>query len=384
MIFTSISRILLISTFCFSALGFSAQVNAQHSEKKFGNPYQGNVLVGSFNETQLKNRALQQVLVKVSGNVGVTQRDETRLLLNKTQQLISQYGYRDIQGAHYFSAVFDKNKINQALKDMQQPIWGDTRPTTLIWLINNDEIVSDNDIKQRVDGTLSQTLQQSKQQRGIEVQFPLMDLDDNLALSVSDIKGRFYDQVSEASARYQQAYFVVAELQQANSDRWKLSWQLLHPNDSATRTNVLLNEEFVGSKVSVTQQMVDALADYYASQYAILENSGDKFTQTLFVDGISSLGQLAQLHATLKNMLAISSYTIVAAQQEQVTIQVKLKGGVNSFKNALRVEPHLQLVDSAQDAIIAVPESNALIENGEGESLMPTSAPADALYFEWR
>jgi len=379
MIFTSISRILLITTFYFSALIFSAQVNAQHAEKKFGNPYQGNVLVASFNETQLKNRALQQVLVKVSGNLAITQRDETRLLLNNTQQFISQYGYRDIQGGKYFSAVFDKNKINQALQDMQQPIWGDTRPTTLIWLINNDEIISDNAIKAGVDSALSRTFQLSKQQRGIDVQFPLMDLDDNLALSVSDIKGRFYDQLSGASERYQQTYYVAAELQRASSERWKLTWQLLQPN--VTRTDVLLNETFVGSKASVTEQMMNALADYYASQYAILENSGDKFTQTLFVDGISSLSQLAHLHAVLKNMLAISSYTIVAAQQEQVTIQVKLKGGVNSFKNALNVAPHLQFIDSAQGSNTE-PVSKTLTDD-EGDILMTTTAPA-ALYFKWR
>ena len=364
MISTSISRILLITIFCFSTL-----VSADHSVKKSDSPYQGNVVVGSLNETQLKNRALQQVLVKVSGNADIASRPETKRLLQKTQQLISQYGTRQIQGVEYFSAIFDQDKINQALKDMQQAVWGDRRPTTLIWLVNNGEIVSDNAVKQYTDRTLSIAFQNTQQQRGIHVQFPLMDLDDNIALSTSDIKGRFYEQVSDASARYQRAHYVTADLQPASSGRWKLSWQLLKLD--ATRS--LLSDQFVGSKAAVTEKMVNALADYYAGQYAILENQGDKYTQVIEIDGINSLEQLAQLHNIMSNMLAISSYNIVAVKDELVSVEVKLKGSVESFKNTLSVEPHLQLNSNSSDNI----------DNFEN-SIVESTLNTDTLYFNWR
>lgn len=373
MIFTSINRILLITTLCFSAL-----VNAQQVANTYTRPYQGNVLVGSFDEAQLKEQALQQVLVKVSGNLEITNRDEAKLLLKKVQLLISQYGYRNIQGGKYFSALFDKNKINQALQEMQQPVWGDTRPTTLIWLINKNNLVSDNAIKQQDDLYLSLAVQQTEQQRGIHVQFPLMDLDDNIALSVSDIKGHFYEQVERASARYQQAYFVVADLQQISTERWKLSWQLLPFDNTAKRTDPLLNEVFIGDKASVTINMINTLADYYASQYAIVENQGDKFTQTIHIDGINSLGQLAQLNSILGNMLAISAYNIVQADGEKVIIKVKLTGGLNSFKNTLLVEPHLQLTSKSTPLVALIPANSVL--PGNNSQLLVT----EALYFNWR
>ena len=218
-------------------ISFSALVSAS----KFNNPYQGNVMVESFDEKELKERALKQVLVKVSGNTDIASLDETKLLLKKTQQLLSQYGYRKIQGTQYFSAVFDKRKISQALKDMQQPVWGDTRPTTLIWLINNNKLVSEQLIQQSNDASLSWSLQQTEQRRGIEVQFPLMDLDDNLALSVSDVRGRFDEQVALASARYGREHFVMAELKQLNSEKWRLSWQLLQA-DRLIQTKSHINQ----------------------------------------------------------------------------------------------------------------------------------------------
>lgn len=359
MILTSINRILLITIVCFSTLAM-----ADHGVTKSDSPYQGNVLVGSADEAQLKKRALEQVLIKVSGNGQIAKLPEAKQLLNNTQQLISQYGENDVHGVSYFSAVFDKNKINNALKEMQQPVWGSTRPTTLVWLVNNDEIVSDNYIKQAYDGDITQALELQQLQRGINVQFPLMDLEDNIALSPSDIKGRFYEQLSDASTRYQRAHFVAADLQQLSAGRWKLSWQLLQLN--ASRSEVLLSDQFVDSKAAVTSKLIDALANYYASQYATLENQGDKFTQRVQVKGIISLRHLAQLHKIMTNMLAISSYNIVAAQSDTVTLEVKLKGGINSFKNSLSVEPHLQ------------PQYNVI--NGVDS----TSHTGDVLYFNWR
>jgi len=361
---------------------FAVFVNAQ----QFDNPYQGNVLTVSFDEKELKEQALKQVLVKVSGNTDIDKLGETKLLLKNTQNLLSQYGYRKIQGAEYFSAVFDKRKINKALKDMQQPVWGDTRPVTLIWLINNNKLVSDNIIKQSNDASLSWSLQQTEIRRGISLQFPLMDLDDNLALSVSDVKGRFYDQVASASTRYSRQHFVTAELQSTSSDKWRLKWQLVQSNNVSKQNITLINKQFVGGKSSITKQMVNAIADYYAGQYAILENQGEKFTQTLHINGIDSLAELAKLNSVLKSLFAIASYKIVALEAQQVSVEVKINGGLNSFKNALIVQPNLKL-----DTSLPVASENKGSESEvavENETLIDedkvATVKSEALYFNWR
>lgn len=366
--------------FAFSTLVVASQ---------FNDPYQGNVMVESFDEKELKEMALKQVLVKVSGNTDISSLAEAKLLLKNSQQLISQYGYRTVQGTQYYSAVFDKRKINQSLKDMQQPVWGDTRPTTLIWLIHNNELVSDNTIKQSNDASLSWSLQQTERRRGIQIEFPLMDLDDNLALSVSDVRGRFYDQVADASVRYARTQVVVAELNAINSEKWKLNWQLIQTDIVSKQHSVLLSEQFVGDKSSITKKMINALADYYASQYAIIEKQDEKFTQILHINGINSLAELAELNSLFKNLLAISSFTVVGAEGERVSVEVKIKGGLSSFKNALTVQPHLQLDSSLPLVTEIEPEqadSGAEI-NAQSETLLDKKTVAvktEALYFNWR
>ena len=375
MTLTSINRILFIILFAFSAI-----VNAQ----QLASPYQGSVIVGESSEAQLKEQALKQVLVKVSGNTEIINNNETKQLLKKSQQMISQYGYRSIDGDEYFSVVFDRNKINQALKEMQQPVWGDTRPTTLIWLINNNQLVSDNQIKAQSEEMLSDAVKQSELARGIRVQFPLMDLEDNLALSVSDVKGRFYDQVSSASSRYDRSHFVAAELQNIGNERWKLNWQLLQTNGNLKQSRNLLSEEYLGSQSVVMEKMVNAIADYYAGLYAVIDNDGEKFKQLLHINGISSLTELSKLNNVLKNLQVISSYHVVAAQGQQLSVEVKINGSVSSFENTLSAHPRLQLDASSSSEL--TPLTPETIEDTEGDPLadIPNSAHSNALYFNWR
>lgn len=358
MISTFLKPTLVMVIFFFSSLLLANQ---------FDNPYQGNVIASSASESELKEQALLQVLIKVSGNSDIGSLTETKSLLNKAQQLVSQYGYQTELGDKYFSAVFDQDKINQALRDMQQPIWGDTRPTTLIWLINNNQLVSEQDIKLADDTSLSVPLKQAQQSRGIQVQFPLMDLDDNIALSVSDVRGRFYDQVANATVRYARGNFVVAEFKEMGSNKWKLSWQLVRSDTVSKQHAILKNEQFTDTKAQVITQMVDTLADYYAGQYAILENQNEKFMQTVHINGIDSLEKLTKLNRVLENLQVISSFSIVSAKTNQISVDVKLKGSIASFKNTLMAQPNLQFTNRSA----SVTEENQVLDT-------------QVLYFNWR
>ena len=316
------------------------------SAGQFDNPYQGNIPVVEQSENELKKLALKQVLVKVSGNAAIAKLAESKLLLKKTERLLSQYGYQTVFNTRYFTAVFDKRKINQALKEMQQPVWGDTRPTTLVWLISDNDaerqLVSDNMISRRVDPGLSSAFQSQQYNRGISLQFPLMDLEDNLALSIADVSGRFYAPIASASKRYGMEHFVVANLKQSSAEKWSLHWELVKSNPLSKQSRVLASEKVSGRKSSLISKMVSNIANYYASQYAILDNQGEKFSQTIYIRGINSLAQLTQLNKLLSNLLAIASFEVTSVIGSQVTVNIKINGGLNSFKNGLSAQPNLQ------------------------------------------
>jgi len=338
--------ILFISFISFTSCALANQ---------FENLYQGNIIVDKQDDRQLKELALQQVLIKVSGNAQVNALDESKQLLKKTQSLLSQFGYRNFEDTRYFVAVFDQGKINQALKDMQQPIWGETRPQTLVWLIvdgnSKRSLISDNMINNDQGDVLSSTLKREQLQRGISLRFPLLDLDDNLAVSVSDVSGRFYDQIAQASLRYDARHFIVAKLRQQDTQIWNLDWALVYANPQSKKNQVVASEQLRGNNDVVLSKMSNAIADYYAGQYAILETDADKFSQSIYVSGISTLHQYEALNQMLSGILAIASYKVVSVEAKQVKINIKVNGGINSFKNALNVQANLQLDASRSETL---------------------------------
>lgn len=320
------------------------------------NPYRGLVLVDEQNPEQqteelLRVRALNQVLIKVSGNTEVVNLDETKTLAKKIPSMLAQFGYQDEANARYYYALFDKRKIDQALIAMQQPVWGSTRPNTLIWLVNEQrKITSDQEVKSSQDVALSWGLKKAELKRGITVQFPLGDLDDSIAINASDITGRFYDTASQASQRYRSDYFVLANLSQSFDGKWKLDWQLIHDIGSDKLKPVVASDSNRGSKSYVMSALVSGIADYYAKQFAILENDGEKYTQQIQVEGVDSLAKLTQLNEMLARLNAIDSYKVVQINATKVDLLITLKGSIASLNNALNAQAKLVKSTTSSDA----------------------------------
>ncbi|TEW54382.1 DUF2066 domain-containing protein [Psychromonas sp. RZ22] len=306
-------------------------------------PYKGLVLAQGANEGELREQALQQVLIKVSGNIDVNKLDESKALTKHISSILSQFGYQQIGNARFYYALFDSRKINKALVDMQQPIWGETRPKPLIWLVNEDrQITSEHMINSSQDSSISWGLTKSQLTRGISAQFPLIDLDDSLAIRASDISGRFYQTIANASKRYDAEYFVLANLVKTGDGKSQLKWELVQYNAQSKKSKVLIKQTNRGSKSYVMSIMLSDIADYYAKQFAILENNGEKLTQELNVKNINSLKDLTGLNSLLDGLNAVDSFEIVYISEHQVKVSVTLKGGLMSLKNALNVQTHLQ------------------------------------------
>jgi len=306
-------------------------------------PYRGLVLAEQSNENTLRQEALKQVLIKVSGNVDIVTLDESENLMTNIRSMLSQFGYQNIDGERFYYALFDKSKINKALNDMQQPIWGETRPSPLVWLVNeNRQITSEYMINSQQDKDLSWGLKKAELKRGIAAKFPILDLDEALVISASDISGRFHQVVADASKRYDAEYVVLANLYKLRNGKWQLKWELVQYNAENNKKQ-LINKRVIGEqKVDVMAQMLNDIADYYAQKFAIFENNGEKLTQVLSINKINTLSDLTLLNQVLGGLNAVERFKVVEINQQQVKVLVTLKGGLMSLENALNAQSHLQ------------------------------------------
>lgn len=380
--FIFLKRVLVV--LCFTYASFTTALT-------FNNPYMGNVIAGSSDQSKLQEAALRQVLVKVSGSRSITSKPEIKKILRNPTRLLSQSGFQVYRSTEYYYALFDQRKINHLLKSIQQPVWGTVRPTTLVWLAvqgkTGRHIMSDSGVLQGSDRALID----QPRERGIALKFPIMDLEDR-SISTSSISGKFYNDIAKASKRYGEKLFVVAYMKQETSQKWKLSWTLVSVDSQSKQHKELVSKTVRGSRASVEIQMTNKIADYYASQYAVSENNGEHFSQRVFVKGISDYDKFSRLIASVKKLSSVSSFEITTISENEVVLDVKLKGGFASFENAMSLNRHLHQLappkiekEVMEDTTIKVDE-NIDLENSKDSSKSESKVDpvAPPLYFKWR
>ncbi|HIP52560.1 MAG TPA: DUF2066 domain-containing protein, partial [Chromatiales bacterium] len=128
--------------------------------------------------------ALQQVLVKVSGNRQILQREGVARELGNASSLVQQYRFRKEgegdEGRLWLRASFDSTAINRMLRRHRLPVWG-TRPTVLAWLAVDRKGQRRFLTRERFPSAY-RAMKQAAQRRGLTLLSPLLDLEDRRAL----------------------------------------------------------------------------------------------------------------------------------------------------------------------------------------------------------
>lgn len=322
--------------FCASYASFAFSLS-------FDAPYMGNVIAQKLDEKTLQTTALDQVLVKVSGNSNIASVLQAKKLLKHPESMLSQSGYKSYNNTEYYFALFDKLKINKFLVSINEPVWGGIRPKTLVWLAvqGNDgkKIMSDSSV---LTGSDMQLIKEPRA-RGIKLEFPIMDIEDN-SITISDLIGKFYNNIAKATARYDVEYFVVGRMQQLSNTSWRLNWSLLNYNLLSKKKNELISKTLTGSRADVETQMVNQIADFYARQYAVTSRLGDNIIQDIYVNGIQNYKQFSLLINFLTKLHSVSLFRLKKINMDQIDVAVKINGGLESFKNALNLNRHLLMI----------------------------------------
>lgn len=156
--------------------------------------------------------ALSQVVVKITGQRNALNNSAVKSMLSQHQQYLRAYRFEVDDSQLYYVGEFDAQTVINELRQTGLPVWGQRRPDTLLWLAEQDDESNRRIIADGMSNEINVTLRRVANERGVPIVFPLMDLDDSLAISVYDVWGRFVLSLKQASARYQPDYIVGARL----------------------------------------------------------------------------------------------------------------------------------------------------------------------------
>ena len=141
--------------------------------------------------SETRNTALSQllatVLARVSGNTGIAGQPAAKDLLASAPSLVQEYRYRT-EGAEdkpvrYLWARFDQSAVERMMRERNLPVWVQ-RPRVLLWVAT-----------ERTGKRVLLNLEHEPQaraavvgrarERGMPLQLPLMDLEDQTKLTLS-------------------------------------------------------------------------------------------------------------------------------------------------------------------------------------------------------
>lgn len=264
-------------------------------------------------------RALFDVLVKVSGQAPDRLRGALGASLEEPVRFVREYRYEPLRGTPAglgLGVEFDKGAVDRLLRDAGLPVWGRGRPTTLVWLAEEDGA------SRRLIGpderpALWDALRHRAAARGVPVVAPLLDIDDQRMLTAADLWGGFAEAVRAASARYGSDAILVGRLSRGSGGLSDSSWTLYRPE---TEVSWRLRE---GSLEDQAAAAVDRLTAAYARDFATTTASGGGDRRLrVEVTGLATVDQYARLMTFLDGLDAVRGVVPLALHEDHLELEL--------------------------------------------------------------
>jgi len=292
-------------------------------------------------------RALRQVLIKVSGSVMVPNTPEMDTPITKASRYVQQYRYQKgalvtVDGVEQPTTElwvrFDQREIEKILKNNNFPVWGEARPLVLVWLAVEQGgtrlLVGEKD-----RGLARTILERESAQRGIPIKLPLLDEIDQQQLTVVDIWGQFEERISTTAARYGAQAVLTGRLFPLMGGSWQVHWDLY-------RNGEHYHWQLQGSVVELLLSGgVDGAADRMAEQFA-LNYDAESGRVELIVSGIESFPQFDQTLNYLVALDGVKRVTLSAVVGSTSHFAIEAEGSVDALKQRIALGKRLSYLES--------------------------------------
>jgi hypothetical protein len=303
--------------------------------------YNGRVLVPDQTEQSRSkgvNQALEQVLVKLTGNSKIMQLPGIQKAVSNTNNFIASVGYTklpagspdELAGQPGFSlqVSFSTQAIDQLIRWAQLPILPAGRPKLVFWIVRDDAETGRQFVTEQQFPDFTQNFQQIMQDRAVPYQLPALDLEDQLSLSVNEAWSMREETIEVASQRYGADGWVLLRFFTTTSGQVRGSWTYKLGDqrgfDDVRGENT---EVFVGLAVNEVVDSISAQLTYVpqvdTSKLVVQINQVDSFTDYQAVV------------AQLQGLKLVRSSHVSAVEGDRLFVTVDIDGGVDLLISAL-------------------------------------------------
>jgi hypothetical protein len=290
-------------------------------------------------------RAFDLLLVRITGDNQIAEHEKAEALRLRARQWVRQFRYEEVtppvppadgNGGDiilpkpYLQLLirFDEKAVNKALWDSQLPVWGKTRPAVLVWIAIQDEqrraLVDPNEVSE-----LHDAMRAHAQRRGLPLVFPLMDLEDQMNISVNDVWANFSDSIELASARYVPEATLVGRVQTDFFGAWQVRWTLYQGGRSQSWAMPA-----AGTFEDVAIAGIDGVADDLAQRYAHVRGDDDG-AYWLEVGDVRNLQDYVRVSRYLESLEPVKGVYVTQLGQSSLSFRLTLRGSINAVEQAI-------------------------------------------------
>jgi hypothetical protein len=238
---------------------------------------------------------------------------------------------------------FDANAVNKAIQQLQLPAWDKNRPDILIW-VTVDNGNSATLVGLETDGLgVIMPLSHAAESRGLPVLLPLMDLQDQAAVSAVDIRDNNVSELEPASQRYQADIILTASIQQQDT-AVMIDWH-------ANSRDVSESWQTQGSLNEALQQGVGNIADKLALRYTQQLNSDlPQQRLKLSVSNVMNFADYNRLMQYLEQLDLVTDIQVANLGEQQLDLDIGFQGSETVLQRMLSVGS-LMLEEDAPDSL---------------------------------
>lgn len=331
---------------------------------------------------------LKIVLVRRSGSQRILNSKETSKAYKKVTSYLQKFKYSRITEInddykYIISLYFEPRLIDDLIKRANQPLWDINRPVSILWLAHeeidqnsllNRRIITENDDELIVNEMISS----NSSRRGVPVILPLMDLDDGLLVSTSDVWGRFPEAIIEASKRYSVDSIVIGKIYQ-RTELW--FGQFTYFNQTKN-----VSFEYQSDNVDeIYKQMFDGLAEILCEQYCVTQTVSAGHELLLGIDNITNFETFQKIRNYLSDLSAVRQVDVVNIHQDKILLRLSLLSNEKNVIESLRLNRRLKFIEKPVEEPIGsmITQDSTLPIEGEsieGESIDEVEKAQNSLY----
>jgi uncharacterized protein len=286
--------------------------------------YAAEIAVSNQGEAERRRayrEALQQVIVKVTGEHRWLQHSRIRTAINNAENYVAEVGYRSTGLDSHIVVRFDQQQLDTLLYEEDIPVWDRNRASVLLWVT-----VQGADGRRDMLGSSSEhvLLEQARlfsTERAVPVLFPLLDLTDRRLVTTDQAWALDASTLQQAGARYGADSVLAGRLLVTPNGEVVGLWQFLFRDQVHVFDHVDSSAEqymdFPLNEVTVR------LANHFGLVLSEFEREDEVSVR---VDGIRDLESHMVLMRYLESLSVVRDARITMLNGDSLTLRVRLAG----------------------------------------------------------